>query len=64
MLKERALEKRKNYLQKFSVMNAERTTKTFFDDIKSLGEDTQKQQLQDTLWQEETESFNKVFATF
>ena len=56
------LEKRKNFYQTFVVRNAKRTTKTFFNTIKSLGGDTKIKQ-QATLTQEETENFNKFFTT-
>ena len=62
LLQESVLEKRRNFYQTFLVRNAKRTTKTFFNTIKSLGGDSQKKQ-QATLTQEETENLNKFFTT-
>ena len=61
LLQKRVLVKRRNFYQKFLFRNAKRTTKTFFNTIKSLGGDTQIKQ-QATLTQEETERFNIFFT--
>ena len=62
LLQKRVLQKRRNFYRTFLVRNAKRTNKTFFNNIKSLGGDSQKKQ-QATLTQEETENFNKFFST-
>ena len=42
LLQKRVLEKRRNFYQTFLVRNAKRSTKTFFNTIKILGGDSQK----------------------
>ena len=60
LLQKSARTKEKFY-QTFLVRNAKRTTKTFFNTMKSLGGDTQIKQ-QATLTQEETKNLNKIFT--